>query len=214
MTHTVEVETNGLRMTLETGKVAKQADGAVVVRLGGSMVLATCVAAKGAKESQDFFPLTVDYREKAYAGGRIPGGYFKREGAPVKKEILTSRLIDRPIRPLFPDGFRNEVQVICLVISGDQENDPDVLAINGASAALCLSGIPFDGPVGAVRVGQVDGQFVVDPTTEQRNASTLEVVIAGTEDAVLMVEAGAKEVPEETMLEAIAFGHEHCKRLA
>src|SRR5215470_2532041 len=214
MTHTVEVETNGSRMTLETGKVAKQADGAVVVRLGGSMVLATCVAAKGAKESQDFFPLTVEYRERAYAGGRIPGGYFKREGAPVKKETLTSRLIDRPIRPLFPDGFRNEVQVICLTISGDQENDPDVLAMNGASAALCLSGIPFDGPVGAVRVGLVEGKLVANPTTSQKKLSTLEIVIAGTEDAVLMVESGAKEVPEETMLDAIAFGHEHCKRLA
>src|SRR3989454_7812962 len=214
MTHTVEIELNGQRMALETGKVAKQADGAVVVRYGGTMVLATCVAAKGAKDAQDFFPLTVEYRERAYAGGRIPGGYFKREGAPVKKETLTSRLIDRPIRPLFPAGFANEVQVICLVISGDQENDPDVLAVNGASAALCLSGIPFEGPVGAVRVGQIDGQFVVNPTTEQKHASTLELVIAGTEDAVLMVEAGAKEVPEETMLEAIAFGHEQCKRLA
>ena len=214
MSHTVSTDINGQPFSLETGKVAKQADGAVVARYGGSMVLATCVAAKTARESQDFFPLTVEYRERAYAGGRIPGGYFKREGAPVKKETLTSRLIDRPIRPLFPDGFKNEVQVICLVISGDQENDPDVLAINGASAALCLSGIPFDGPVGAVRVGQIDGSFVVNPTTEQRNVSTLELVIAGTEDAVLMVEAGAKEVPEETMLEAIAFGHEHCRRLA
>ena len=212
--HNVSLDINGHALSLETGKVAKQADGAVVARYGGSMVLATCVAAKTARESQDFFPLTVEYRERAYAGGRIPGGYFKREGAPVKKETLTSRLIDRPIRPLFPDGFKNEVQVICLVISGDQENDPDVLAINGASAALCLSGIPFDGPVGAVRVGQIDGSFVVNPTTEQRNVSTLELVIAGTEDAVLMVEAGAKEVPEETMLEAIAFGHEHCRRLA
>ena len=212
--HNVSLDINGHALSLETGKVAKQADGAVVARYGGSMVLATCVAAKTARESQDFFPLTVEYRERAYAGGRIPGGYFKREGAPVKKETLTSRLIDRPIRPLFPDGFKNEVQVISLVISGDQENDPDVLAINGASAALCLSGIPFDGPVGAVRVGQIDGSFVVNPTTEQRNVSTLELVIAGTEDAVLMVEAGAKEVPEETMLEAIAFGHEHCRRLA
>src|SRR5438094_3054276 len=212
--HTVSLDISGHPFSLETGKVAKQADGAVVVRFGGTMVLATCVAAKTAREGQDFFPLTVEYRERAYAGGRIPGGYFKREGAPVKKETLTSRLIDRPIRPLFPEGFKNEVQVICLVVSGDQENDPDVLAMNGASAALCLSGIPFDGPVGAVRVGQVDGQFVVNPTTEQKNASTLELVIAGTEDAVLMVEAGAKEVPEETMLEAIAFGHEHCKRLA
>jgi polyribonucleotide nucleotidyltransferase len=212
--HTVSLDINGQALSLETGKVAKQADGAVVVRYGGSMVLATCVASKTARDGQDFFPLTVEYRERAYAGGRIPGGYFKREGAPVKKETLTSRLIDRPIRPLFPDGFKNEVQVICLVISGDQENDPDVLAINGASAALCLSGMPFDGPVGAVRVGQVDGQFVVNPTTEQRNVSTLELVIAGTEDAILMVEAGAREVPEETMLEAIAFGHDHCRRLA
>src|SRR5256714_4498975 len=190
MSHTVSTEINGHSLSLETGKVAKQADGAVVVRSGGTMVLATCVAAKSAKEAQDFFPLTVEYRERAYAGGRIPGGYFKREGAPVKKETLTSRLIDRPIRPLFPDGFRNEVQVICLVISGDQDNDPDVLAINGASTALCLSGIPFDGPIGAVRVGLVDGKLVANPTTEQRNVSTLELVIAGTEDAVLMVEAG------------------------
>jgi polyribonucleotide nucleotidyltransferase len=214
MTHTVEVESNGLRMTLETGKVAKQADGAVVVRLGGSMVLATCVAAKSAKESQDFFPLTVEYRERAYAGGRIPGGYFKREGAPVKKETLTSRLIDRPIRPLFPDGFRNEVQVICLTISGDQENDPDILAMNGASAALCLSGIPFDGPVGAVRVGLVEGKLIANPTAAQKKASSLELVIAATEDAVLMVEAGASEISEEVMLEAIAFGHAECKKLA
>jgi polyribonucleotide nucleotidyltransferase len=214
MSHTVSTEINGHPLSLETGKVAKQADGAVVVRYGGTMVLATCVAAKSAREAQDFFPLTVEYRERAYAGGRIPGGYFKREGAPVKKETLTSRLIDRPIRPLFPDGFRNEVQVICLVISGDQEHDPDILAMNGASAALCLSGIPFDGPVGAVRVGFVDGKFIANPTTSQQLVSSLELVIAGTEDAVLMVEAGAKEVPEETILEAIAFGHAECKRLA
>src|SRR5437773_3015405 len=189
MSHTIDIESNGWRMTLETGKVAKQADGAVVVRYGGTMVLATWVAAQAARESQDFFPLTVEYRERAYAGGRIPGGYFKREGAPVKKETLTSRLIDRPIRPLFPDGFRNEVQVICLVLSGDQENDPDILAMNGASAALCLSGIPFDGPVGAVRVAQVDGKFIANPTTAQKNASALELVIAGTEDAILMVDS-------------------------
>jgi polyribonucleotide nucleotidyltransferase len=214
MTHTVEVESNGLRMSIETGKVAKQADGAVVVKLGGSMVLATCVAAKSAKESQDFFPLTVEYRERAYAGGRIPGGYFKREGAPVKKETLTSRLIDRPIRPLFPDGFKNEVQVICLTISGDQENDPDILAMNGASAALCLSGIPFDGPVGAVRVGLVEGKLIANPTSAQKKTSSLELVIAATEDAVLMVEAGASEISEEVMLEAIAFGHAECKKLA
>jgi polyribonucleotide nucleotidyltransferase len=213
MSHTVDVDINGLSLSIETGKVAKQADGAVVVRYGGTMVLATCVAAKSAKEAQDFFPLTVEYRERAYAGGRIPGGYFKREGAPVKKETLTSRLIDRPIRPLFPDGFRNEVQVICLVISGDQENDPDVLAINGASAALCLSGIPFDGPIGAVRVARVDGQLIANPTTAQQASSSLELVVAGTEDAILMVESGANEVPEETMLEALAFGHRECQRL-
>jgi polyribonucleotide nucleotidyltransferase len=214
MSHTVKTEIHGQPLSIETGKVAKQADGSVVVRFGGTMVLAAVVAAKSAKEAQDFFPLTVEYREKAYAGGRIPGGYFKREGAPVKKETLTSRLIDRPIRPLFPDGFRNEVQVICLVISGDPENDPDVLAINGASAALCVSGIPFGGPVGAVRVGLVEGQFVANPTTAEQAVSQLELVVAGTEDGVLMVEAGAMEVPEDKMLEAIAFGHEQCKRLA
>src|SRR2546426_4467258 len=151
MSHTVQTEINGGPFSIETGKVAKQADGAVVVRYGGTMVLATCVTAKTAKEAQDFFPLTVEYRERMYAGGRIPGGYFRREGAPSKKETLTCRLIDRPIRPLFPDGFRNEVQVICLAISADAQNDPDILAMNGASTALTLSGIPFNGPVGAVR---------------------------------------------------------------
>jgi polyribonucleotide nucleotidyltransferase len=214
MSHTVQIDIHGQPFSIETGKVAKQADGAVVVRFGASMVLATVVGAKSAREGQDFFPLTVEYRERAYAGGRIPGGYFKREGAPVKKEILTCRLIDRPIRPLFPEGFRNEIQVICLVISGDPQHDPDVLAMNGASAALSLSGIPFDGPVGAVRVGLVDGQFVANPTTAEQEASQLELVVAGTEDAVLMVEAGAKEVSEDKMLEAIAFGHEQCRRLA
>ena len=214
MSHSMQIDIQGHPFSIETGKVAKQADGAVVVRYGDSMVIATVVAAKTAREGQDFFPLTVDYREKAYAGGRIPGGYFKREGAPVKKEVLTSRLIDRPIRPLFPDGFRNEVQVICLAISGDPQHDPDVLAMNGASAALALSGIPFSGPVGAVRVGLVDGQLVANPTTEQQAASQLEIVVAGTEHGVLMVEAGAKEVSEDKMLEAIAFGHEQCKKLA
>ncbi|HBH02277.1 MAG TPA: polyribonucleotide nucleotidyltransferase [Candidatus Rokubacteria bacterium] len=214
MSQTVQIDVGGHPLSIETGHVAKQADGAVVVRYGGTMVLATCVAARTAKETQDFFPLTVEYRERMYAGGRIPGGYFKREGAPVKKETLTSRLIDRPIRPLFPDGFRNEVQVICLTISADAQNDPDVLAINGGSAALCLSGMPFGGPVGAVRVGHVDGRLVANPTAAERATSTLDLIIAGTEEAVLMVESGAKEVPEETMLEAIAFGHAECKRLA
>jgi polyribonucleotide nucleotidyltransferase len=214
MSETVSIDFNGRSLSIETGKVARQAEGAVVVRYGGTMILATCVAARSARESQDFFPLTVDYRERAYAGGRIPGGYFKREGAPVKKEILTSRLIDRPIRPLFPKSFRNEVQVICLAISGDQENDPDILAMNGASAALCLSGIPFEGPVGAVRVGLLDGAFVVNPTAAQQAQSSLDLVIAGTDAAVLMVESGSREISEETMLEAIAFGHAECRRLA
>ncbi len=214
MSHRKQIDIRGIPFSIETGKVARQADGAVVVRFGASMVLATVVAAKSAKESQDFFPLTVEYRERAYAGGRIPGGYFKREGAPVKKETLTMRLIDRPIRPLFPDGFRNEVQVVCLVVSGDPEHDPDVLAMNGASAAISLSGIPFRGPVGAVRVGMVDGKLVANPTTAEQAVSQLELIVAGTEDAVLMVEAGAREVPEETMLEAIAFGHAECQRLA
>jgi polyribonucleotide nucleotidyltransferase len=210
----MQIDIHGQPFSIETGKVAKQADGSVVVRFGDTMVLATVVAARTAREGQDFFPLTVEYRERAYAGGRIPGGYFKREGAPTKKETLTCRLIDRPVRPLFPDGFRNEVQIVCLVVSGDPDNDPDVLAMNGASAALCLSGIPFAGPVGAVRVGLVDGQLVANPTTAQQEASQLELVVAGTEEGVLMVEAGAKEVSEDKMLEAIAFGHEQCAHLA
>ncbi len=214
MIHTVKTDVSGHAFSLEAGKVAKQADGAVVVRYGGTYVLATCVVAKSAKADQDFFPLTVEYRERAYAGGRIPGGYFKREGRPVEKEILTSRLIDRPIRPLFPRGFNNEVQVICLAISADHENDPDILAMNGASAALCLSGMPFDGPIGAVRVGLVDGTFIINPTTAQQAVSALDLVIAGTEDAVLMVESGAREVSEETVLDAIATGHAECRRLA
>jgi polyribonucleotide nucleotidyltransferase len=214
MAHTVSLDVNGQAFTLETGKVARQADGAVVVRYAGTMVLAACTASKSAKEGQDFFPLQVEYRERAYAGGRIPGGYFKREGAPVMKEVLTSRLIDRPIRPLFAKGFKNEVQVICFAVSGDQENDPDVLAMNGASAALCLSGMPFNGPVGAVRVGMIDGAFVANPTNTQLERSTVDLVVAGTEDAVLMVEAGAKELPEDVMLQAIAFGHDHCRQLA
>jgi polyribonucleotide nucleotidyltransferase len=214
MTHSVRHEINGQPVSFETGKVAKQAEGAVVVRHGGTVVLATCVAAKTTKETQDFFPLTVEYRERAYAGGRIPGGYFKREGRPAEHEILTSRLIDRPIRPLFPKGFRNEVQIICLTISADGQNEADLLAMNGASAALCLSGIPFEGPVGAVRVGLVDGKLVANPTIPQQLQSGLDLVIAGTEDAVLMVEAGAKEVAEDTMVDAIAFGHAECRKLA
>ena len=187
--HTVQTKLNGRAISIETGKVAKQADGAVVVRCGGTIVLSTVVATKAPMEGRDFLPLTVEYRERAYAGGKIPGGFFKREGRPDEKETLTCRLIDRPVRPLFPKGFRNEIQVINLVISADDENDPDVLAMIGSSAALCLSGLPFGGPLGAVRVALVEGELVANPTYKQLAASQLEVVIAGTEDAVLMVES-------------------------
>ncbi len=210
---TTEIEIGGRLLTFETGRVAKQADGAVLVRYGDSVVLATVTASKSAVEGQDFFPLTVDYRERAYAGGRIPGGFFKREGRPVEKEILTSRLIDRPLRPLFPKGFRNEIQLIALVLSADQENDPDILAMNGASAAVLVAGLPYLGPFGAVRVGLVDGRLVVNPTSAERDRSALELVVAATEESVVMVEAGANEVPEATMVEAIALGHAECRSL-
>ena len=214
MIHSVQSEINGTVLSIETGKVAKQADGAVVVRCGGTMVLSTVVATKTPMEGRDFLPLTVEYRERAYAGGKIPGGFFKREGRPDEKETLTCRLIDRPVRPLFPKGFRNEIQVINLVISADTEHDPDVLAMVGSSAALSLSGLPFDGPLGAVRVALAGGKLVANPTYAQVAASPLELVIAGTEDAILMVESGGKEISEEQMLEALAFGQEECKRLA
>jgi polyribonucleotide nucleotidyltransferase len=216
MSHSVQTQINQGSLSIETGKVAKQADGAVVVRYGGTMVLSTVVAAKSPIESRDrdFLPLTVEYRERAYAGGRIPGGFFKREGRPDEKETLTCRLIDRPLRPLFPKAFRNELQIINLVVSADDENDPDVLALVGSSAAVGLSGIPFEGPIGAVRVAVVDGQLVANPTYKQLAGSSLELVIAGTEGAILMVESGGREVSEEQMLEALAFGHEECKRLA
>jgi polyribonucleotide nucleotidyltransferase len=210
----VQIKINNASLSIETGKVAKQADGSVVVRCGGTVVLSTAVASRTAMEGRDFLPLTVEYRERAYAGGRIPGGFFKREGRPDEKETLTCRLIDRPLRPLFPKGFRNEIQIINLVISADNENDPDVLAMIGSSAAMALSGIPFAGPVGAVRVALVDGKLVANPTYKQVAASPLELVMAGNEDAILMVESGGKEISEEQMLEALAFGHERCKELA
>ena len=213
MTHSVQIQVNNTPLTIETGKVAKQADGAVVVRCGGTMVLSTVVATKSPLEGRDFLPLTVEYREKSYAGGRIPGGFFKREGRPDEKETLTCRLIDRPLRPLFPKGFRNEIQIINLVISADSDNDPDILAMIGSSAAVALSGIPFSGPVGAVRVALVDGKPVANPTYKQVADSPLELVIAGTEDAILMVESGGKEISEEKMLEALAFGHEQCRAI-
>lgn len=207
MVHATQVEIGGKTLVLEAGRVARQADGAVTVRYGDTVVLATVVADKNPSPGLDFFPLTVEYRERAYAGGRIPGGFFKREGRPGEREILTSRLIDRPLRPLFPKGFRNEVQIFAIVLSADTENDPDILAMVGASAAVHLAGIPFNGPVGAVRVGFLNGTFVANPTYEQLDQSTLDLVVAGSEDAVLMVEAGGKEVPEETMLEAVMWGH-------
>jgi polyribonucleotide nucleotidyltransferase len=195
-------------LTLETGEIARQAGGAVLASLDDSVVLVTVVAAKQAKAGQDFFPLTVDYQEKTYAAGRIPGGFFKREGRPSEKETLTSRLIDRPIRPLFPDGFYNEVQVIATVMSVDPEIDPDIPAMIGASAAIALSGIPFNGPIGSARVGYVDGQYVLNPTKTELGVSKLDLVVAGTEAAVLMVESEAKELPEEVMLGAVVFGHQ------
>jgi polyribonucleotide nucleotidyltransferase len=195
-------------VTLETGEIARQASGAVLVSMDDTVVLATVVARTEAKPGQDFFPLTVDYVEKTYAAGRIPGGFFKREGRPSEKETLTSRLIDRPVRPLFPDGFYNEVQVVIHVLSVNPEIDPDMPAMIGASAALSVSGIPFKGPIGAARVGYLDGQYVLNPTATQLKASKLDLVVAGTERAVLMVESEAEQLPEEVMLGAVVYGHE------
>ncbi len=202
-----ELEWAGKPLRIETGRMARQADGAVVVTYGETTVLATAVAARSEKPGIDFFPLTVNYQEKTYAAGKIPGGYFKREGRPTEKETLVSRLIDRPIRPLFPEGFRNETQVITTVLSYDLENDSDIVALIGASAALTISGIPFMGPVGGARVGFIEGEFVLNPTQEQMKTSDLDLVVAGTSDAVLMVESEAKELSEEQMLGAVMFGH-------
>ncbi|HNA82486.1 MAG TPA: polyribonucleotide nucleotidyltransferase, partial [Thiobacillaceae bacterium] len=196
------------QVTLETGEIARQATGAVVVNMDDTVVLVTVVAKNEVKPGQDFFPLTVDYMEKTYAAGRIPGGFFKREGKPTEKETLTSRLIDRPIRPLFPDGFFNEVQVIATVMSANPEVDSDIPAMIGASAALALSGLPFNGPLGAARVGYVDGQYVLNPTQSELKLSKLDLVVAGTESAVLMVESEAQELPEDVMLGAVVFGHD------
>ncbi|MFZ5693022.1 MAG: polyribonucleotide nucleotidyltransferase [Pseudomonadota bacterium] len=207
--HTVELDWGGRKLTLETGKMARQADGAVVATYGETTVLATVVAAKAPREGVDFLPLTVDYQEKFYAAGRIPGGYFKREGRPTEKETLVSRLIDRPIRPLFAEGWRNETQVIVTTLSHDMENDPDVLAMVAASAALTLSGVPFMGPIGAARVGFINGEYVLNPVIDEMPESALDLVVAGTADAVLMVESEAKELSEEVMLGAVMFGHRH-----
>ena len=207
--HSVEIDWGGRPLKLETGKIARQADGAVMATYGETIVLATVVAAKSPREGVDFLPLTVDYQEKAYAAGRIPGGYFKREGRPTEKETLVSRLIDRPIRPLFADGWRNETQVIVTVLSHDMENDPDVLAMVAASAALTLSGAPFKGPIGAARVAFANDEYILNPTLDEMTDTQLELVVAGTSDAVLMVESEAKELSEEIMLGAVMFGHRH-----
>jgi len=195
-------------LTMETGEIARQADGAVMISLGDTTLLVTCVARKEAEPGRDFFPLTVNYQERTYSAGKIPGGFFKREGRPSEKETLTSRLIDRPLRPLFPKGFYNEVQVIATVMSLDPAIDPDIPAMIGASAAVALSGVPFEGPIGCARVGYKDGEFLLNPTADQLQESALDLVVAGTEDAVLMVESEAKELPEQVMLDAVMYGHE------
>lgn len=207
--HRVELDWGGRKLTLETGHVARQADGAVLASYGETTVLATVVAAKAPREGVDFLPLTVDYQEKFYAAGRIPGGYFKREGRPTEKETLVSRLIDRPVRPLFADGWRCETQVIITTLSHDLENDPDILAMVASSAALTLSGAPFMGPIGAARVGFIEGEYVLNPQIDEMAESKLDLVVAGTNDAVLMVESEAKELSEEIMLGAVMFGHRH-----
>src|SRR5262249_15886812 len=201
-----EITWGGRKLTLEAGRIARQADGAVLVTYGETVVLCTAVGQKQPKPGVDFFPLTVNYQEKTFAAGKIPGGFFKLEGRPAKKEVLPSRLIDRPIRPLFAAGFRNETQVICTVLSHDLENDPDVVAMIGASAALTISGIPFMGPIGAARVGYVDGQYVLNPLQDKLRESALDRVGAGTAEGVLMVESEAKELSEDVMLGAVTYG--------
>jgi polyribonucleotide nucleotidyltransferase len=203
-----EVMWGGRKLVLETGRMARQADGAVLATYGDTVVLCTAVANKAPRPGIDFFPLTVNYQEKTFAAGKIPGGFFKREGRPSEKETLVSRLIDRPIRPLFAEGFRNETQVVCTVLSHDMENDPDIVAMIGASAALTISGIPFMGPIGAARVGYIDGQFKLNPQLDEMPSSDLDLVVAGTQDGVLMVESEAKELPEDVMLGAVMFGHQ------
>jgi polyribonucleotide nucleotidyltransferase len=213
MIHRISVPLGSQSLEIEIGRLARQADGAAVVRYGDTVVLSTAVFAKEPKEAADFFPLTVDYRENTYAAGRIPGGWFKREGRPTEKETLTSRLIDRPMRPLFPKGFHHETQLIAFVLSADGQNDPDVLALNAASVALTCSLIPFYSPVGGVRVGRLDGRLLLNPTNAERDRSDIDLIVAGTEDAVVMVEAGAREVDERSIIDAIFFGHEAIRRI-
>ena len=213
MQQKVTAQIGATPISIETGKMARLADGAVVVTCGDTMVLASAVSATTIKEGQDYFPLTVDYREKAAAVGKFPGGYFKREGRPAEKETLTSRMIDRPLRPLFPQGYFYDTQIISILLSADGENDPDILAMNGASAALCVSDIPFAGPIGAVRVGRVNGEFVANPTHAQRAESDLDLVYVGTENDVIMIEGSAGELPEADFIKALEFAHEHAREM-
>src|SRR5438067_10652159 len=213
MSEKTSVQVEAQRIHIETGKLAKQADGAVTVQLGETIVVVAAVAATSARPGQDFFPLTVDYREKAAAAGRFPGGYFKREGRPTEKEILTCRMIDRPIRPLFPKGWYNEVQVQSILLSADGENDPDMLSLVGASAALMVSDIPWDGPLGAVRVGRVDGKFIANPTHSERINSDLDLVYVGNADDIVMFEGSAKEISEADFDAALQFAQKFCQPL-
>src|SRR6201997_4420303 len=210
--HQVSVEVGGRALILETGKIAKQANGAIVARYGDTVILNTaCMANK--PNDRDFLPLTVDYRENTYSAGKIPGGFFKREGRPTEKEILVSRLIDGPMRPLFPDSWRNETQIMAMVLSADSDNDPDVIAVTAASAAAYCSDLPFDRPIAAVRVGLLDGQLVANPTVAEQKTSLLNIVVAGTEEAIVMVEAGALEVSEETVVDALEFAHAEIRKI-
>ncbi len=208
-----EREIGGHSISIETGRMAKQANGSVVVRTGDTMVLVTATCSKNIREDIDFFPLSVEYQERTYAAGKIPGGFFKREGRPTEKEILSARLIDRPLRPLFPDGFKNDTQIAAFVISSDRENDADVLATVGASVALSISDIPFAGPIAAVRVCRLGGEFIVNPTFQQVHEAEMELIVAGSEDSILMVEGEASEIPESVMLEALKFGHSHIREI-
>ena len=207
--HKEELLINENKLVLETGKIARQADGAIIASMGETVVIATAVGAKKVAEDQDYFPLSVNYQEKYYAAGKIPGGYFKREARPTESETLISRLIDRPIRPLFPSGFMNEVQVLPTVLSYDGNNQPDILSIIASSAALAISGLPFLGPIAASRVGYKDGKFLLNPSLEELKASELDLVVAGTKDAVLMVESETSGLSEKIMLDAVKFGHEN-----
>src|SRR5450432_4782228 len=213
MQRKVTAQIGSTQVSIETGKIAKLADGAVVVSSGETIVLTSAVSATSLKEGQDWFPLTVDYREKAAAVGKFPGGYFKREGRPSEKEILTSRMTDRPLRPLFPKGYFFDTQIIATVLSADGQHDPDILTINGASAALMVSDIPFAGPIGAVRVGRVNGEFIANPTHVEREQSDLDLVYVGTENGIIMIEGAADELPEDEFIKSLEFAHGFAKEM-